>query len=192
MRSMIEHCVGGRRVSYAKGETVISEGEKTGKLFVLLEGGLQVVKNDTVVAALDEPGATVGEMSVLLDGPHSASVVATEPSGIYVFDDAALLLKSHPALALLLARMLAARLAAATTYLADIKKQYAGYGNHLDMVGDVLQKSCQSAGEGCLAWIGSASRPKAVSQPGGSVTVAAGRCSGSARRTTCCPAAESQ
>src|SRR4051794_35225604 len=48
MRSMIEHCVGGRRVSYAKGETVISEGEKTGKLFVLLEGGLQVVKNDTV------------------------------------------------------------------------------------------------------------------------------------------------
>jgi len=41
--------------------------------------------------------------------------------------------------ALLLCRMLAQRLNAANTYLADLKRQYAGHGNHLAMVGDLLQ-----------------------------------------------------
>ena len=34
--------------------------------------------------------------------------------------------------------MLAQRLNAATTYLVDLKRQYAGNGNHLAMVSDVL------------------------------------------------------
>jgi CRP/FNR family cyclic AMP-dependent transcriptional regulator len=139
MRSILEHCIGARTVLFAAGDTVIREGETTGRLFVLIEGRLDVVKGDTLVATLHEPGATIGEMSVLLDQPHSATVIATEASRIYTFDNAARFLESHPALALLLARLLAVRLGAATTYLADIKKQYAGYGNHLEMVGDVLQ-----------------------------------------------------
>jgi hypothetical protein len=35
--------------------------------------------------------------------------------------------------------MLAQRLNAANTYLADLKRQYAGHGTHLAMVGDLLQ-----------------------------------------------------
>ena len=45
----------------------------------------------------------------------------------------------QPAVALLIARLLAHRLHVATTYLADIKRQYADHGNHLAMVGDVLE-----------------------------------------------------
>ena len=45
---------------------------------------------------------------------------------------------SDPEIALLVARMLAQRLNAATTYLVDLKRQYAGNGNHLDMVSEVL------------------------------------------------------
>jgi hypothetical protein len=37
------------------------------------------------------------------------------------------------------ARLLAQRLNVATTYLADIMKQYAGHGDHLAMVGEILQ-----------------------------------------------------
>jgi CRP/FNR family cyclic AMP-dependent transcriptional regulator len=40
---------------------------------------------------------------------------------------------------LLIARLLAQRLNVANTYLADIKRQYAGHGNHLAMVADVLE-----------------------------------------------------
>jgi CRP-like cAMP-binding protein len=139
MRPILEHCIGGRVAPYAKNDIVIREGETTGRLFVLLEGKVEVVKGETVVATLDEPGATIGEMSLLLDRPHSASAIAAQPSRIYVFDDGKSLLQTHPALALLIARLLAVRLGAATTYLADVKKQYADYGNHLDMIGDVLQ-----------------------------------------------------
>jgi CRP/FNR family cyclic AMP-dependent transcriptional regulator len=43
------------------------------------------------------------------------------------------------AVALLVARLLVQRLNVATTYLADIIKQYAGHGDHLAVVGEILQ-----------------------------------------------------
>jgi CRP-like cAMP-binding protein len=106
---------------------------------VLIEGRLEVVKGDAVVASLTEPGAVLGEMSVLLDKPHTATVRAAQDSTIYEIDDAASFLRNQPAVALLIARMLAQRLNVANTYLADLKQQYAGHGNHLAMVGDLLQ-----------------------------------------------------
>ena len=60
------------------------------------------------------------------------------PATVYAFDDAAGFLRSDPEIALHVARLLAQRLNAATTYLVDLKRQYAGNGNHLGMVSDVL------------------------------------------------------
>ena len=93
----------------------------------------------SVVAVLAEPGAVTGEMSLLLDRPHTATVRAASDSTIYEFNDAALFLNEQPAVALLIARLLAQRLNVATTYLADLMKQYAGHGTHLEMVGEILQ-----------------------------------------------------
>ena len=56
-----------RRREVPAGTLVLHEGSKTGHLFVLLEGRLEVIKGDSVVAVLTEPGAMLGEMSVLLD-----------------------------------------------------------------------------------------------------------------------------
>jgi CRP/FNR family cyclic AMP-dependent transcriptional regulator len=108
-------------------------------LYVLIEGRLEVVKGDTVVASVAEPGAVFGEMSVLLEQPHTATVRAAADSAIYEFSDAASFLREQPAVALLIARLLAQRLNVATTYLADIKRQYADHDNHLSMVGDLLE-----------------------------------------------------
>ena len=60
-------------------------------------------------------------------------------STVYEIEDAAAFLKDRPAVALLIAQLLAQRLNVATTYLADLMKQYAGHGTHLEMVGEVLQ-----------------------------------------------------
>jgi CRP-like cAMP-binding protein len=139
MRAILEYCVGGQRTNVPEGTLVLREGETTGHLYVLIEGRLEVVKGGTVVAVIVEPGAVLGEMSVLLDKPHTASVRAAIASTIFEFDDAASFLRSQPAVALLIARLLAQRLHVATTYLADIKRQYAGEGNHLAMVGDMLE-----------------------------------------------------
>jgi CRP-like cAMP-binding protein len=139
MRDILEYCIGGVRRNVAAGAEVLHEGGRTGHLYVLIEGRLEVVKGDTVVATITEPGAVLGEMSVLLDTPHTATVRAAQESVIYEIDDAASFLRQQPAVALIIARMLAQRLNVATTYLADLKRQYGGHGNHLAMVGDLLQ-----------------------------------------------------
>jgi CRP/FNR family cyclic AMP-dependent transcriptional regulator len=139
MRDILEYCIGGVRRDLSAGTLVVHEGGRTGHLYVLIEGRLEVIKGDTVVATITEPGAVLGEMSVLLDQPHTATVRAALDSVVYEIDDAASFLRAQPAVSILIARMLAQRLNAANTYLADIKRQYAGHGNHLAMVGDLLQ-----------------------------------------------------
>jgi hypothetical protein len=66
-------------------------------------------------------------------------VRAVSPVGAYMFDDAESFLRSHPEIAFFLGRLLAERLNAATTYLVDLKRQFEGHGNHLGMVGEVLE-----------------------------------------------------
>ena len=139
MRAILDHCTGGIQRSVSAGTLIIHEGGTTGHLYVLIEGRLEVVKGDTVVAIITEPGAVLGEMSVLLDQPHTATVRAASDSAVYEIGDAASFLRDQPAVALLIARLLAQRLNVATTYLADIMQQYAGHGDHLAMVGEILQ-----------------------------------------------------
>jgi CRP/FNR family cyclic AMP-dependent transcriptional regulator len=48
------------------------------------------------IAKVTEPGAVLGELSALLDQPHTADVHATETSQFYVAGWAALPMKSRP------------------------------------------------------------------------------------------------
>ena len=139
MRTVLDYCTGGIQRDVSAGTLIIHEGGTTGHLYVLIEGRLEVIKGDIVVASIAEPGAVVGEMSVLLDQPHTATVRAACDSTIYEFGDAASFLRGQPEVALLIAQLLARRLNVATTYLADVMHQYAGHGDHLAMVGEVLQ-----------------------------------------------------
>src|SRR3954454_7981053 len=52
MRAVLDYCGGGQRSSMPEGTLVIREGETTGHLFVLVEGRLEVIKGDTVVASI--------------------------------------------------------------------------------------------------------------------------------------------
>ena len=139
MREILDYCTGGIQRAVPAGTVLLHQGTKTGRLFVLIEGRLEVIRGDAVVAVLAEPGAVTGEMSLLLDRPHTATVRAASDSMICEFSDAASFLNEQPAAALLIARLLAQRLNVATTYLADLMKQYAGHGTHLEMVGEILQ-----------------------------------------------------
>lgn len=92
---------------------------------MLVDGQLEVVKDGMVVANVAEPRSIVGEMSVLLDQPHTATVRTVSTTHLYEFEDAATFLASQPSVAMLVAKTLAQRLYQSTTYLADIKRQYA-------------------------------------------------------------------
>src|SRR5262245_31280770 len=65
-------------VTYQAGETVLSAASTTGRLLILKEGAVEVVKEGVEIARVTEPGAVFGELSVLLDQPHTADVRALE------------------------------------------------------------------------------------------------------------------
>ncbi|MGB2933393.1 MAG: cyclic nucleotide-binding domain-containing protein [Methyloceanibacter sp.] len=139
MASILDICAGAARTEFPAETVLLSEGETSGQLYILAEGSVEVLRGDTQVAVVSEPGAVFGEMSVLLDRPHTATVRATSPIGVFVFEDAESFLKAHPEIAFFLSRLLAERLNAATTYLVDLKRQFEGHANHFGMVGEVLE-----------------------------------------------------
>jgi CRP-like cAMP-binding protein len=139
MGSILDKCSGAPCQTHAPGTVLLSEGETSGHLYVLASGAIEVLRGDTQVALVEEPGAVFGEMSVLLKQPHTATVRVAKPATVYVFDDAEQFLRSNPEIAFYLGRLLAERLNAATTYLVDLKLQFEGQSDHLCMVGDVLE-----------------------------------------------------
>src|SRR5262249_4012949 len=64
--------------TYSTGETVLSAASTTGRLLILKEGKVPVEKEGVEIARVTEPGAVFGELSVLLDQPHTADVRALE------------------------------------------------------------------------------------------------------------------
>jgi CRP/FNR family cyclic AMP-dependent transcriptional regulator len=127
-----------RRIAVAPGTVLLAEGTKSGRIYVLVEGTLEVARGETQIAVVSERGSIFGEMSLLLDSSHTATVRTVTPAIVCEFVDGAEFLKSDPDTTLVVARLLAQRLQAATTYLVDLKRQYAGHGTHLAMVGEVL------------------------------------------------------
>jgi CRP/FNR family transcriptional regulator, cyclic AMP receptor protein len=139
MVSILDSCAGVPRQEFPAGTVLLSEGDTSGRLYVLASGSVEVLRGDTQVTIISDPGAVFGEMSVLLNRPHTATVRALSPVGVFMFEDAQSFLKSNPEIAFLLAKLLAERLNGATAYLVDLKRQFEGHGNHLGMVGEILE-----------------------------------------------------
>jgi CRP-like cAMP-binding protein len=120
---------------------VVREGEDGGGIWILERGALQVRKGNTPVNTIDQPGAIIGEVSVLLGTPSGASVQAIAPSRLrYAADGASFM--ENPEVLRLIAAGLAERLNYVTTYLADLKQQY-GDAPGLSMVDSVLNRLAQ-------------------------------------------------
>jgi len=71
------------RKSFPRGATIISAGDTTDSLYVIISGRLKVMMSDDegreVILAILSSGEYFGEMGLLDDHPRSATVVALEP-----------------------------------------------------------------------------------------------------------------
>ncbi len=119
------------------------QGAPGGALFVLIAGSVKVVRDDSELSRIDEPGAIFGEVPLLLGTPVAASVIATSPSRFYVIEDGATFQRDNPDFTLYLCKMLALRVHLLSGYLADIKTQFADQDGHLGMLHEVLCSLCQ-------------------------------------------------
>ncbi len=97
--------------SYEKNAIVVTEGEFTKSLYVIVSGRIKVYLDDEngkeLVLDSKGPGEYFGEM-VLDEGPRSASVVTTEPSTFAVISTTVFksLLVKHPEIALIVIKNL--------------------------------------------------------------------------------------
>jgi CRP/FNR family cyclic AMP-dependent transcriptional regulator len=107
--------------TYGAGETILKAGSKTGRLLILKSGAVVILKNSIEIATVDEPGAVFGEISALLDQPHSADVRTLEDSQFRVADAAQL--ANNPNAILYIAKNLARRLVAADDILVQLRKE---------------------------------------------------------------------
>ena len=138
MSDILDFCEGREAVTFQPGELMIAEGGHDGRLFILIDGQVEVLRKDTQVSYIDEPGSIFGEMAALLDMPSSATVKALSEVQAYVIDDAIGFLGSNSEIALYLATLLARRLYYTTSYLVDLQQQAEGKREDLDLVDKIL------------------------------------------------------
>ena len=96
MPDILDYCKGRKSQKFASGTVLIKEGGEEHKLFVLISGQVEIMRKDTQVSYVEEPGSMFGEMSCLLDMPYTATVKALSDVEAYVLDDAIGFLSSKP------------------------------------------------------------------------------------------------
>ena len=101
------------------GSTIIEEGAVEDHLFVVVEGRVRVHRDDTTLVELG-PGATVGELAVLVPEPRSATVTALDATHLLTIRKPVLdeLLLDWPELANGVIASLVAKLRAAAAHTA--------------------------------------------------------------------------
>jgi len=118
---------------YAAGEEVIRQGGQTGCLFFLMEGAVEILRDGVCVATASERGVVFGEMSALLEIPHTATVRAIGPCAFCVVPESVAFLESSPGVSHSVCVLLAQRLDALNKYLVEMKRKFEG-DDSLDVV----------------------------------------------------------
>jgi len=139
MQELLALTAGLPEIMLEAGEVLLHEGDEAGELYVLVSGQLVVRKGGEDFVAVTAPGSCVGELAVLLERNHTATITATEPTRLRVIHDARTTLAESPATTHAVATLLARRLDLVNTYLADLQHQYRDVDGGLGLVGAVLK-----------------------------------------------------
>lgn len=100
---------------FMKGEMIANEGEKASKLFILIDGKVGIFKEGTKIAEFEKEGTILGEMSLILKKPRTASILAlTEVELLEVEGEIEDIIKQYPDISHKIIYSLAERLAKLT------------------------------------------------------------------------------
>jgi CRP-like cAMP-binding protein len=108
--------------SVESGATLFVEGSKSRTLCILVDGEVEILKGEFQVNTVSEPGAVFGEMSILLDSPHTATVRTRTPCRVHVIEDGDTFLRANKDMAYDLLKIVAGRLQGVTNYLTDLNR----------------------------------------------------------------------
>ena len=138
MSTFLKLIAGQPTEKFDAGIVVLQQGGASDHLLVLIEGEVEVLRDDIRIVKVSAVGAMFGEMSILLNCPLTATVRTLKPSTFAVIAKPRDFLASSTGASLQVAELLAGRLDALNKYLIDVKRQYEGH-DHLGMVDEVLE-----------------------------------------------------
>ena len=121
-------------------DVVLHSGSTTGQLMFLTHGCVDIVIEEGHLAQVTEPGAVFGEMALFLGRPHTADVLAVQPSGFYIVERPESFLKAEPLVALYIATVLAERLNAVNHLLIEARRRAAETRERPGAMSDVFER----------------------------------------------------
>ena len=98
-------------IAVATGEFIFRKGEAAKVMYLIIEGAVDLMLDDTVIETAEE-GSFIGEMALIEEEPRSASARARSDCRVFPIDEARfqLLVKETPFFALQMMKTLARRL----------------------------------------------------------------------------------
>jgi CRP/FNR family transcriptional regulator, cyclic AMP receptor protein len=115
-----------KSVKYLKQTMIVSEGDETSSLFIILSGKVRVFSSDDksreVTLLIQEPGSYFGEIALLSDELRSASVVTLEKTTCAVISKSDFIswLMNHPDVAIALLSVLSEKIRHLTDKLREM------------------------------------------------------------------------
>ncbi len=105
-------------------EILVQQGYPPTAMYILMEGVVEVYRNDKLISTIRSRGEYIGEISILLGSAYSATVIAASPCTVIKIDtaNAGSFLRHSPEVAISIARKLANR-------LVELNKQIANLAN---------------------------------------------------------------
>jgi CRP-like cAMP-binding protein len=143
MEGILESLQGRGVKRFERGEFVIRQGEKTGCLFFLVEGSVEILKDDVSVGTTSQSGVVFGEMAAILGVKHTATVKAATDCKFYGVEGSDSLMEKSPEMGRYLCSILARRLDSVNSYLVKLKQSTEGR-EHLDPVIGALEALLQA------------------------------------------------
>ena len=156
-------CRASQRIKAAPGTSVIRQGEPGASLFLVLTGKLEVSKREgdqDVLLAMRGPGEVVGEMSLLEQGPRSASAHAVQETELLEIGQESFrrVLEKNPEAAAKVLRAMASRLRSTEASLmqreklASLGTLAAGLAHELNNPAAAIQRSSLVLKEAFEIW----------------------------------------
>ena len=100
--------------AYMDGEVIAKEGEKAKNFFILVEGTVGIFKGENKLAEYSQEGTILGEISLILKKPRSATIKALSKVNLLVIEgELDEIIKRFPDYSKKLIKTLAERLAKA-------------------------------------------------------------------------------
>ncbi|MBI3760625.1 MAG: cyclic nucleotide-binding domain-containing protein [Chloroflexi bacterium] len=154
-----------RPVTVEAGGVLIEEGTPGDSLYIIEDGAFEVLKRSgqqDIAIAVREPGAVIGEMSLLDNSPRMASVRATQESHLLMIPHEAFhqMLTTSPSAAMAILKVVSSRLRQNEGLLRQSEKMAAlgtlsaGLAHELNNPAAAVKRSAAQLGEALTTWQG--------------------------------------